>query len=979
MCDTQCVVTEVEVESPLAETVADVATAFVEAINRGQPTPGTLHRSLKIALAHLVAEIRSIQVLHALTRRKSLEKSLRNVADSLDRALCGEYIRIQYRQSLEEEAKAQAPTFPHFFSFFAKPKSPPLADEIQWPKGPYPHLSLFHRLITRSDVRNLNIDEFLTRDYLLLQKLVRLVKGWNLLVDDLYDSTEVDEDVETSCAHCPKPPAVEAIFPREESVRKLSASLHNSLHTNWPCQLEHHDHNGRLGLSLEAKFFLDPQWSASKQPHESLFMLLTGPEILQECRVCVSDYGNEQGSPACLIMHDDQSRSVCLYLTTDGENRLRDRERLARPLEVILEGEIYIEMSLTKLQSLIKPTYAAKRVMGVTLARCILHLFEGPWLSECMSIDDIYVFCKVQNEQPYPQFDKVFIATKFGPNDDPGTQSRGYKIHPFPTILALGIILLEIELGEDILDIKSDPSFFAKTQKPFYVAQHLLKEYQKRFNLDSGLVSAVTFCIDRASFAQFDTLDSEALLSNQQFIDIYYKRIVRPLEQDLVSGAHWTWDQVEQLESPSFPDAGICKVFTKGVIEPPSVRLCDLATRYGRSVFSVVKPTSTRNVPRNVPMPVVKEHSMTSYQTSDPFDANRAVMTSTAHSSPTASSKQVQKCHPRPLTRNDFTVAIICALRTEANAVEAIFEKYWEDDNGVYTYGKQPNDPNSYTVGMIANQNVVLAHQPRMGKASAANVAAACSISFPSIKLALIVGVCGGVPFPGGNTEILLGDVVISKGIIQYDFGRRYPGKFRRKATVDDQPGRPGREISSLLARLETNKHRTNLQEKIATELRHMSDNLNPDAKIFYPGEAEDKLFPATYVHKHRGVSRCCGDCDDGICEDAIDSNCAELHCDQEALVPRSRRNIHNKPAIHFGLIASGDTVLKSGADRDLISNEAKVIAFEMEGSGVWDAIPCVIIKGVCDYADSHKNKKWQDYAATTAAVSAKAFLRHWL
>lgn len=699
-------------------------------------------------------------------------------------------------------------------------------------------------------------------------------------------------------------------------------------------------------------------------------------------------YGSvEQGSPACLIMHDDQSRSVCLYLTTDGENQLWDKQRLARPLEVILEGESYIEMSLTELQAIIKPTYAAKRVMGVTLARCILHLFEGPWLNEGMSIDDIYVYCKVQNDQPYPQFDKVFIATKFGPDYNPGSQSRGYKIHPFPTILALGIILLEIELGEDILDIKNDPLYASKRHKPFYVAQHLLKEFRKRFNLDSGLVNAVTFCIDCASLAHFDTLNSEDLLSNQQFIDTYYKKIVRPLEQDLVNGAHWTWDQVEQLQSPSFADAGICKVFTKGAVELPRIRLGEDRARY--TPLSLIeesprisKDQTIHDLPTSVPMPILDERRVTSYQASGWPDANKAKSTSRDSSdkpSSTASSNQVRQCPSRPLTRNDFTVAIICALRTEANAVQAIFEKYWEDDNGVYTYGKQPNDPNSYTVGLIANHNVVLAHQPRMGKATAANVASACSMSFPNIKLALIVGVCGGVPFPGGSTEILLGDVVISKGIVQYDFGRRYPGHFRRKATVDDQPGRPDREISSLLAQLETNRHRTNLQERIAAELFHMNDNSKADAKIFYPGEAEDKLFAATYVHKHRGISKCHGDCEDGICDDAIDSTCDQLSCDQRRLVSRSRRNTHNKPAIHFGLIASGDTVLKSGADRDKISKEAKVIAFEMEGSGVWDAIPCVIIKGVCDYADSHKNKMWQDYAATTAAVSAKAFLRHWI
>ncbi|KAJ0379426.1 hypothetical protein COL26b_002269 [Colletotrichum chrysophilum] len=51
------------------------------------------------------------------------------------------------------------------------------------------------------------------------------------------------------------------------------------------------------------------------------------------------------------------------------------------------------------------------------------------------------------------------------------------------------------------------------------------------------------------------------------------------------------------------------------------------------------------------------------------------------------------------------------------------------------------------------------------------------------------------------------------------------------------------------------------------------------------------------------------------------------------------------------------------------------IIAFEMEGAGVWDEIPCIIVKSVCDYADSHKNKKWQGFAAMAAASATKAVL----
>lgn len=83
-------------------------------------------------------------------------------------------------------------------------------------------------------------------------------------------------------------------------------------------------------------------------------------------------------------------------------------------------------------------------------------------------------------------------------------------------------------------------------------------------------------------------------------------------------------------------------------------------------------------------------------------------------------------------------------------------------------------------------------------------------------------------------------------------------------------------------------------------------------------------------------------------------------------------------PSIHFGGLASGDQVIKSALHRDHIAREESVIGFEMEGAGVWDTIPTIVVKGVCDYADSHKNKEWQLYAATTAAACAKSLLNIW-
>jgi hypothetical protein len=46
-----------------------------------------------------------------------------------------------------------------------------------------------------------------------------------------------------------------------------------------------------------------------------------------------------------------------------------------------------------------------------------------------------------------------------------------------------------------------------------------------------------------------------------------------------------------------------------------------------------------------------------------------------------------------------------------------------------------------------------------------------------------------------------------------------------------------------------------------------------------------------------------------------------------------------------------------------------------MEAAGLMDQFLCLVIRGVCDYADSHKNKQWQGYAALTASAYAKELL----
>lgn len=246
-----------------------------------------------------------------------------------------------------------------------------------------------------------------------------------------------------------------------------------------------------------------------------------------------------------------------------------------------------------------------------------------------------------------------------------------------------------------------------------------------------------------------------------------------------------------------------------------------------------------------------------------------------------------------------------------------------------------------------------------MGTVNAAAVAANCRVSFPNVKLALVVGVCGAVPSGPDGGEIVLGDVIVSDGVIQYDLGRRLPDRFVRKDTLLDSLGRPNAEIRALLAKLKGFRGRKTLRSKMYGYMDVLRGE--PELAADYPGVAHDRLFEATYRHVGDGM----------LCE--------ECGCNG-TLVRRDRLEQSNpQPAIHFGLIASGNTVMKFGEERDVIARQEGIRCFEMEGAGVWDIFPCVVIKGACDYADSHKIKVWQRYAAATAAACMKAFLDYWV
>jgi hypothetical protein len=215
-----------------------------------------------------------------------------------------------------------------------------------------------------------------------------------------------------------------------------------------------------------------------------------------------------------------------------------------------------------------------------------------------------------------------------------------------------------------------------------------------------------------------------------------------------------------------------------------------------------------------------------------------------------------------------------------------------------------------------------------------------------------------------------------------------------RNDTLQDNLGRPNQEIRGFLKKLQGLRDQNRLREKTSVYLAELCSKEGFEWSK-YPGSEEDRLYESTYRHKHQNPAVCtvCAESEnmnDPVCPAALKASCTELGCDERRQVQRARLEqvrlssnptdaaVAQQPVIHFGHIASGDLVMKSGYHRDTVAEKEEVIGFEMEGAGVWEHFPTVVIKGVCDYADSHKNKRWQSYAAATAAACMKAFLSWW-
>ncbi|KAK9441880.1 Pfs, NB-ARC and Ankyrin domain protein [Metarhizium brunneum] len=293
--------------------------------------------------------------------------------------------------------------------------------------------------------------------------------------------------------------------------------------------------------------------------------------------------------------------------------------------------------------------------------------------------------------------------------------------------------------------------------------------------------------------------------------------------------------------------------------------------------------------------------------------------------------------YPEAMGNDEYTVGWICALSTEYVAAQAFLDETHKGPRFV-----SPYDHNHYTLGRMGNHHIVIAVLPsgEYGIASAAIVAKDMLHSFPNIKVGLMVGIGGGAP--SQKHDIRLGDVVVSDprdgigGVFQYDFGKILQDQMKdvefRTTGFLNQP--PIVLRTAKIPRLQQEYKR--------------------------PDPCSDRLYRCEFTHPVSGGLSCTAVCGN----------------DPSKLISRPERTRDgDTPNIHYGLIASANQLMKNAQVRDRLALKKNILCFEMEAAGLMSSFPCLIIRGICDYSDSHKNEEWQGYAAMAAAAYAKDLL----
>lgn len=612
-------------------------------------------------------------------------------------------------------------------------------------------------------------------------------------------------------------------------------------------------------------------------------------------------------------------------------------------------------------------TEKTKRILAVILSSTVFHLHNTPWLESAWNSSNIWFFRSSSSTIPLKPFLHRPLSTIENqcPNDcDSGLEEvtdpddidpddidpDDVLSHDCPALVILAIMLLEVYFVApfDILAQRFNVILESSLQSTAFTryvdVNGVFQACQKEMPENSQFYLAVENCLDPKVWQneEGNKLDDPTLRTR------IYSQVVLPLETELSQA--YSDIRIEDLDR-------FAQDFNFGSWGQPAHawdQQCSADASQSHDHVTI-SPPAPRQESYRLPLHL--------HSTGDEFRDGRGQRSSPPNKrrysrSPSGTEGESLASYlptlpdARVYHHSSYTVGILCALPLELLAVRALLDT--KHQSLKYIRG----DSNTYALGTMSDHMVVAACLPsgEYGTNAAADSASNMKRTFPNIEFCLLVGIGGGAPTY--ESDIRLGDVVVSlpttryPGVIQYDRGKEIEGNtFELTGSLHPPPRCLMTAISSLRSNPDLPSNA--LQSSIEEVTRRVPEPLA--SKYQHPGQDQDWLQKAICVACQRQ-----GECPN-----------RDSH-----LYERAHRST-SQPEIHYGLIASGNRVLKDASIRDRWAQEYGILCFEMEAAGVMNTFPCLVIRGICDYADSYKDKRWQHYAAATAAAYAKLLLGH--
>ncbi|KAJ6153608.1 purine and uridine phosphorylase [Penicillium chermesinum] len=317
---------------------------------------------------------------------------------------------------------------------------------------------------------------------------------------------------------------------------------------------------------------------------------------------------------------------------------------------------------------------------------------------------------------------------------------------------------------------------------------------------------------------------------------------------------------------------------------------------------------------------------------------------------------------------SDYNIAWICPTRLVYTAARTFLDQAQDPSGHLVSLNTA-----FHTLGSIGKRRILIAtcrdqEYDEVGSPLSSDVISDVLLHYDNICIFMIIGLGSGLPTP--KNDIRLGDIVVAVGPEEHlDFATPMPQS-------ETQAG------LQLIGGWLNDSHVEHLDDntRLRTDLMDLSRSYNhegcplgnmvnqvlanrPRMRRRYgrPDPVTDRLHKSDTQHPQ--------EIEKSTSLDMADQNTSSL------VSPPERTGDNDKPSIHFGTIASSRDIIKSTTVRDKLASERGILCIETEHTEVPHYTPCLSIRGICDYADSHKTKDWQGYAAMVACAYAKEAL----